>query len=111
MVMATKDRKPTEAKIHPGERMLVRQPRLSEKAVALNKFNQYVFTVEPSATKLQVRRHLEALYGITVDRVNMISMEGKEKRYGRSVGRTKSFKKAIVTLTKDSKKPESLEVV
>jgi large subunit ribosomal protein L23 len=69
-----------------------------------------VFTVDVAATKLQVKRHLESLYGITVDRVNMVRMAGKIRRYGKSVGRTKAFKKAIVTLTKDSKKPESLEV-
>lgn len=107
--MATKDKKVTEAVIHPGERVLIKQARLSEKAVALNGSNQYVFTVHPEATKLQIRRHLEALYGITVARVNTIKMEGKIRRYGKTAGRTKAYKKAIVTLTKDSRKPEALE--
>jgi large subunit ribosomal protein L23 len=104
-----KDRKATESKIHPGERQLVRQPRLSEKAVASNKLNQYVFTVSPDATKLQIRRHLESLYGITIARINTVRMQGKVRRYGRTQGKTSPFKKAIVTLTKDSKKPETLE--
>lgn len=108
--MATTHKKPrAEAKMHPGERTLIRGPRLSEKAVAANSLNQYVFTVEKTATKLQIRRHLESLYGITVARVNTVKMEGKARRYGATTGRTKSFKKAIVTLTKDSKKPEALE--
>lgn len=108
--MAKETRKSTVATIHHTERVLVRQPRLSEKAVALNSMNQYVFTVEAKATKLQIKRHLESLYGITIARVNTVRMEGKIRRYGRSVGRTKAFKKAIVTLAKDSKKPEALEV-
>lgn len=107
--MATKDKKVTAAVIHPGERVIVRQPRLSEKAVALNSKNQYVFTVLAAATKLQIRRHLEALYGITVARVNTIRMEGKVRRYGKTAGRTKAYKKAVVTLTPDSKKPEVIE--
>lgn len=97
------------ATIAPHERAVIRQPRLSEKAVALNAQNKYVFTVSVKATKLQVRRHLEALYGVTVASVNMIRMAGKTRRYGRTVGKTSAFKKAIVTLTKDSKKPEVLE--
>ncbi len=95
--------------IAPSERSLIRQPRLSEKAVAANSQNKYVFTVDVKATKLQIRRHLEALYGITVAGVNTIRMDGKVRRYGKTVGKTKAFKKAIVTLTKDSKKPEVLE--
>ncbi|MBP9686514.1 MAG: 50S ribosomal protein L23 [Candidatus Doudnabacteria bacterium] len=97
------------ARIAPGERAVIRQPRLSEKAVSLNAQNKYVFTVDVKATKLQVRRHLEVLYGIAVASINMIRMEGKTRRYGRTVGKTRAFKKAIVTLTKDSKKPEVLE--
>lgn len=109
MATATNNRKATEAKLTPGERMVVKQPRLSEKAVALNAQNQYVFTVAPTATKLQIQRQLESLYGIKIARVNTVQMQGKARRYGRTTGKTRRFKKAIVTLTKDSKKPEVLE--
>lgn len=102
-------RKVTEAKIMPGERMVIRQPRLSEKAVALSNKNQFVFTVDPKSTKLQVKRQLEAVYGIKIARINTVQMEGKARRYGKSAGRTRKFKKAIVLLTADSKKPEILE--
>jgi large subunit ribosomal protein L23 len=108
--MAKESKKITVATIHHTERVIVKQPRLSEKAVGLNSMNQYVFTVEAAATKLQIKRHLESIYGITIARVNTVRMEGKVRRYGKSIGRTKAFKKAIVTLTKDSKKPENLEV-
>lgn len=90
---------------------LIRQPRLSEKAVALSQKNQYVFTVDVKSTKLAVKRQLELLYGIKIARVNMVKMAGSVRRYGRTVGKTRAFKKAIVTLTKDSKKPEIIDAV
>jgi large subunit ribosomal protein L23 len=90
---------------------LIKQPRLSEKAIALNKLDQYVFTVNPKATKLEVKKQLELLYGISIKSINMVSMAGKSRRYGRTSGTTKAFKKAIVTLTKTSKKPEIIDVV
>ncbi len=89
---------------------LVVGPRLSEKAVALNQKNQYVFTVNPKATKIQIKKQLETLYGISVASVNMVKMSGKARRYGSTYGTTKSFKKAIVTLKEGSKKPEIIEV-
>lgn len=109
MATTTKAKTAGTAKIAPGERSVVRQPRLSEKSVALNAQNKYVFTVDVKATKLQVRRHVEALYGVTIASINMVRMNGKVRRYGRTIGKTKAFKKAIVTLTKDSKKPEVLQ--
>jgi large subunit ribosomal protein L23 len=87
----------------------LKSPRLSEKAVRLNELNQYVFTVSPKATKLQIKKELESFYGIKIARINTVRMQGKVRQYGRFTGRTNSYKKAIVTLTKDSKKPEVLE--
>ncbi len=85
------------------------QPRLSEKAVAMNKLNQYVFTVKKDTNKIEVRKALEKFYGIKIARVNMVKVQGKVRRYGRSTGKMSDFKKAIITLTKDSKKPETIE--
>lgn len=90
-------------------RDVVLQPRLSEKAVALDSLNKFVFLVKRSANKLEIRKALEKFYEITIARVNIVNMRGKSRRYGRTQGRTKDFKKAIVTLTKDSKKPAILE--
>lgn len=90
---------------------LIKHPRLSEKAVALSQKGQFVFKVDAKSTKLGVKRQLELLYGIKIAKVNMVKMDGKTRRYGRTVGKTKAFKKAIVTLTKDSKKPEIMDTV
>ena len=84
-------------------------PRLSEKAVRLNGLNKYVFKIQGKATKLTVRKAVEAAYGVKVASVNMVTMDGKYRRYGQTSGKTSKFKKAIVTLTKDSKKIDIVE--
>jgi len=67
-----------------------------------DKFNRYGFVVARSANKIQIRKAVEELYGVTVESVNTIRYGGKVKtRNTRSsllVGRTAAFKKAVVTL-------------
>ena len=79
-------------------------PRLSEKAGLLNRLNKYVFKIEGKMNKVEVRKAIEKAYGVKIAQVNMVNVAGKYRRYGRTYGRTSSFKKAIVTLTPDSKK-------
>ncbi len=65
---------------------------------------KYTFLVHPDATKSQIREAVEKMFnGVKVEKVNTMNYEGKEKRKGRTVGRTSKKKKAIVTLTQDSK--------
>ncbi len=84
-------------------------PRLSEKSGQMNKLNKYVFTVWGKTNKVEVRKIVEKEYGVKVDRINMITMAGKTRRYGRRTGVTQAFKKAIVTLTANSKKIDLVE--
>lgn len=84
-------------------------PRLSEKAGKLNNLNKYVFTVTGKANKIEARKAVEAQYGVKVATVNMITMAGKVRRYGRRTGVTSAFKKAIVTLKPNSKKIDLVE--
>jgi large subunit ribosomal protein L23 len=79
-------------------------PRLSEKAGLLNRLNKYVFKIEGKANKIELRKAIEKAYGVKIARINMVSVKGKYRRYGRTYGQTSAFKKAIVTLTPDSKK-------
>lgn len=95
------------AVLHANDILL--QPRLSEKAVGMDKLGKYVFTVKRNANKPEIRKALEKFYGIKIAQVNVVNVQGKVRRYGRSTGKTSNFKKAIVTLTKDSKKPEILQ--
>ena len=84
------------------------RPIVTEKMERLtSKVNQYGFIVDKKANKLQIRKAIENLYGVTVDSVNTIRYEKKKKtRYTKAgflVGRTNSFKKAIVTLKNGEK--------
>ena len=56
--------------------------------------------------KTEIKKAVEAIFGVNVEKVNTLNYDGKVKRMGRSVGRTASFKKAVVKLTADSKEIE-----
>ncbi len=86
-------------------------PRLSEKGTNLEKLNKYVFRVEGTANKVELRKWLESAYGIKVASINVITVKPRKRRYGRSVGKVSGFKKAVVTLKPDSKKIEIAEAV
>ncbi len=84
------------------------RPIVTEKMERLtSKVNQYGFIVDKKANKLQIKRAIEDLYGVTVDSVNTIRYAGKLKsRYTKAgflSGRTNSFKKALVTLKNGEK--------
>ena len=64
-------------------------------AVQLGK---YTFKLNKKATKVDIKRAVEKLFSVKVEKVNTISIKGKEKRVGRSVGKTSDWKKAIVTI-------------
>ncbi|MBS2097190.1 50S ribosomal protein L23 [Carboxylicivirga linearis] len=79
------------------------KPIVTEKMTELGeKLNRYGFVVDKRANKLQIKDAVEELYNVTVTSVNTMVYAGKEKsRYTKSgviVGRTNSFKKAVVTL-------------
>jgi len=74
------------------------KPLVTEKVSNLGVLNKYVFAVAPGANKIEVAKAVKEVYGIKPLGVNMIKLEGKKARYGRSVGKRKDWKKAIVTL-------------
>lgn len=78
-------------------RVLVR-PMVTEKSTQLRTQNRYAFAVNRRATKLSVKDAVLALYGVRPNDVTIQNFDGKFVRYGRSVGRTKAWKRAIVTL-------------
>lgn len=74
-------------------------PVYSEKAQRLgDKLGVQVFKVAPSATKLEIKKAVEQLFGVEVQAVNTVSIRGKTKRFGKTVGRRSDIKKAYVTL-------------
>ena len=74
------------------------RPHISEKSSNLGALNQYVFEVNPSATKLEVACAIKDLYGVRPSAVRTIQLSGKQLRFGKTAGATKAWKKAIVTL-------------
>jgi len=88
---------------------IIIEPIVTEKAVNLSAANKYVFKVDKKATKSAIKKEIVKIFKVKVDDVNIINQKGKQKRRGRILGRTASFKKAIVTLKKGEKIKE-LEV-
>lgn len=82
---------------------IIQKPVLTEKMTMLaDKLNRYGFRVDRRANKIEIRKAVEEMYGVTVTDVNTMNYMGKEKsrftKAGLLEGRTNHFKKAIVTL-------------
>lgn len=74
-------------------------PHISEKAtVVAEKNRQFVFRVRPDANKLEIKKAVEKLFNVQVASVNTTIIKGKNKRFGRSLGRRSDVKKAYVAL-------------
>lgn len=74
------------------------RPHTSEKAVGAQSANQYIFEVALDASKQQVAQAIQDLYGTYPEAVNIVNVSGKHLRFGKTSGRTKGWKKAIVKL-------------
>jgi large subunit ribosomal protein L23 len=78
---------------------LIRRPLVTEKATDdTARRNAYAFRVPLSANKVEIRRAIERLFEVKVVRVNTLRVGGKWKVRGRSIGRTRDWKKALVVL-------------
>jgi large subunit ribosomal protein L23 len=82
--------------LHPSE-VLIR-PVVSEKSYGQIAQNQYTFQIHKDAHKTQVRQAVEELFDVKVERVNIVKVQAKPKRRGRSVGIKPGWKKAVVQL-------------
>jgi len=78
-------------------------PVITEKSMSGIADKKYTFKVAKDANKIEIAEAVAELFKVKVAKVNTISVRGKEKRMGRYSGYTASWKKAIVTLTADSK--------
>ena len=88
---------------------IVIRPIITEKAMIGISDNKYTFEVAKSATKIDIARAVEELFKVKVAKVNTVHVRGQLRRQGRSEGYTRSWKKAFVTLTSDSKPIEFFE--
>ena len=74
------------------------RPLISERSTDLMQDGKFVFVVDKRANKIQIAQAVKEIFNVTVEDVNTINVKGKIKRRGRTVGRTNSYKKAIVKL-------------
>ena len=79
-------------------RDIIIKPVVTEKSIGLMEHNKYVFKVALSANKIEIKKAIEEIFKVNVVDVNTVRVKGKEKRMGRSVGKTSDYKKAIVQL-------------
>ncbi|MBQ3066407.1 MAG: 50S ribosomal protein L23 [Clostridia bacterium] len=82
---------------------IIRRPVLTEKSYAGIAAKTYTFEVAKSANKVEIAKAVEEIFGVKVEKVTTATVQGKLRRQGRNQGRTPSWKKAVVTLTSDSK--------
>ena len=83
---------------------ILKRPIITEKVTALNKKGKYGFEVSLDANKIEIKRAVEKLYGVTVEGVQTMRCIGHKKskstRKGVTSGRTSTWKKAIITVAK-----------
>ena len=89
---------------------IIIRPIITERAMSGAADKKYVFEVAKDAGKIEIKKAVEEIFGVKVAKVNTLNMQGKMKRMGaRPAGRRPSWKKAMVTLTEDSKTIEFFE--
>ena len=89
---------------------IIRRPVITEQSMEAVADKKYVFEVAVNASKPEIKAAVELAFGVKVEKVNTIRMQGKVKRTGAyPAGRRAAYKKAVVTLTADSKTIEFFE--
>lgn len=77
---------------------ILRRPLITEKNTMLGNQDKYSFEVATRATKPMIRQAVETIFKVDVTAVNVSKVQGKMRRVGKSVGRTRNWKKAVVTI-------------
>ena len=89
---------------------IIRKPIITEQSMEAVEAKKYVFEVAKSATKTEIKAAVEQIFGVKVAKVNTLIVGGKVKRTGAyPAGKRADYKKAVVTLTADSKTIEFFE--
>jgi large subunit ribosomal protein L23 len=92
-------------------RDIIKRPVITERTSDLMANKKYVFEVDLRANKTEIRQAIEQIFKVKVINVNTMRVPAKPKRYGRYSGYTSEWKKAIVSLSEDSKELEFFESV
>lgn len=83
---------------------IILRPVVTESSMMMSADKKYTFEVDPRANKTQIKMAVEKIFeGVKVDSVNTLNVKGKPKRQGKFEGHRANWKKAIITLTENSK--------
>ncbi len=89
---------------------IIVRPIITEKSEVGVQNKSYTFEVDKKANKTHIKLAIEEIYGVEVEKVNVINTKPRPRRMGRYSGYKRTFKKAIVTLKKDSKEIEVFNI-
>lgn len=90
-------------------REIIIKPIITEKSMTAISDRKYTFRVDKRAGKIEIAKAVEELFGVKVTKVCTINVRGHLRRQGATQGYTQSWKKAIVTISEDSKPIEFFE--
>lgn len=90
-------------------RDVIKRPVVTERSMELMAEKKYTFDVDVRANKTEVKDAIEAIFGVKVEKVNIMNYKPKAKRVGRYTGLTNRRRKAIIKLTADSKEIQIFE--
>lgn len=88
---------------------IIKRPIVTEASMNAMADKKYTFVVDKKSNKTEIKNAVEKIFGVKVASVNTMNMLGKKKRMGANIGKRADWKKAIVTLTEDSKTIEFFE--
>lgn len=88
---------------------IIKRPIVTEQSMESVGDKRYVFEVAKTAGKIEIKKAVEEIFEVKVAKVNTMNYTGKLKRQGMTSGRRPNWKKAVVTLTPDSKSIEFFE--
>ncbi|GAA0470152.1 50S ribosomal protein L23 [Alkalibacillus silvisoli] len=92
-------------------RDIIKRPIITEHSADLMAEKKYTFEVSPKANKTEIKKAVEEIFNVKVEKVNTLNLKGKFRRMGRYGGYRPDRKKAIVQLTEDSEELDFFETV
>ncbi|SEK91838.1 LSU ribosomal protein L23P [Carnobacterium iners] len=88
---------------------VIKRPVITEASMVAQEDKKFTFEVDVRASKTEVKKAVEEIFDVKVRKVNIMNVRGKLKRQGKFAGYTKKRRKAIVSLTADSKEIQFFE--
>ncbi|MCI8538731.1 MAG: 50S ribosomal protein L23 [Oscillospiraceae bacterium] len=89
---------------------IIKRPIITEQSMSETENRKYTFEVDRNSNKIEIAKAVEEIFGVKVEKVTTLNMDGKKKRLGaQPQGRRPHWKKAVVKLTEDSKTIEFFE--